>query len=274
MLKRSFVHLPGVGTKRERELWAHGVRTWEDFLVKGRSHFTPKKFDVLEREIEKSIRAFEAGDLAFFHEQLPREQSWRVVPGFEKDIAYLDIETTGLAQPPVNHSTTIAVLFRGELYLEHEYEKKKKVLKMIDAEASALCTYFGSAFDIPFLRKEFRLPFNKAHVDLCFWLRRLGYGGGLKSVQQRVPGAPQRDSMDIDGFDAVRLWDMHLNGVENALETLLSYNAEDTVILPFLLKAAYELQVKRDKLSEVPNLTLPRIPKIPFKVCPKVYAKL
>ena len=69
--------------------------------------------------------------------------------------------------------------------------------------------------------------------------------GGLKKVQKLFADIPERLSLDINGFDAVRLWGMHRKGVEGALETLLTYNAEDTVVLEPLLVKAFNLEVDR-----------------------------
>jgi hypothetical protein len=33
MLKRTFVHLPGVGLKSEAHFWRQGLTAWEDFLA-------------------------------------------------------------------------------------------------------------------------------------------------------------------------------------------------------------------------------------------------
>jgi hypothetical protein len=41
----------------------------------------------------------------------------------------------------------------------------------------------------------------------------------------------ERDRPDISGRDAVRLWREHERGQDGSLETLISYNREDTVNL-------------------------------------------
>ena len=33
MLRNTFIHLPGVGTHRERTLWKQGILDWHAFLV-------------------------------------------------------------------------------------------------------------------------------------------------------------------------------------------------------------------------------------------------
>ena len=30
MLESTFIHLPGIGAKKERALWEQGIRTWDD----------------------------------------------------------------------------------------------------------------------------------------------------------------------------------------------------------------------------------------------------
>ena len=154
---------------------------------------------------------------------------------FFDEIAFLDIETNGLYLPPSSNSTTITFYFRGQLYQEHEHRRKEALLHKIHAEAAIYCTYFGEVFDLPFLRREFHLPLLKPHLDLCFWLKRLGYNGGLKKVEKSFDDIPRRQSLDIGGLDAVRLWEFHQRGVSGALDTLLTYNAEDTIVLESLL---------------------------------------
>ena len=56
MLKRTFVHLPGVGPRRETHFWRQGLSTWEDFLaakrVKGLSR---ERLDWLKAELTGSL---------------------------------------------------------------------------------------------------------------------------------------------------------------------------------------------------------------------------
>ena len=30
MLQQTFIHIPGIGKETERELWKHGIRSWDD----------------------------------------------------------------------------------------------------------------------------------------------------------------------------------------------------------------------------------------------------
>jgi len=66
--------------------------------------------------------------------------------------------------------------------------------------------------------------------------KKIGLSGGLKQVEQDI--GIERDRPDISGRDAVRLWREHEQGRDGALETLVSYNREDTVNLKELAETA------------------------------------
>lgn len=273
MLTRTFVHLPGIGPVREKSLWRRGFHHWNDLDREADALFRDKAGPVRET-LRQSAERLERADYHFFYETLPRPELWRLAPFCLDDIAYLDIETTGQYAPPQCHTTTIAVYFRGTLHQAHEPAKKREILEYVEREARAYGTFFGEVFDIPFLRQEFGLPFRKAHFDLCFWLKRHGYRGGLKRVEKCFPQIPTRAAMDIDGWDAVRLWRLHEKGTPGALETLLTYNAEDTIVLEQLLHAAYNLDVGARPELGLSELTAPPMPKLATSVDAQVYRML
>jgi len=267
MLRRTFAHLPGISLAKEKALWSRGIIDWADLRSEA---LNPRILPV----IDASEEAYIAGDLHYFYRSLPRQLLWRMVPEFLEDVAYLDIETTGLGYPPKSHSTTITFYYRGQVYQEHEHHKKLLLITDMLKRSSMICTYFGEAFDVPFLQHEFEMKFEKAHIDLCFWLKRLGYKGGLKKVQKLFPEIPLRESLDIDGFDAVRLWRLHERGLPGALDTLLTYNAEDTVVLDPLLRIAYNLEAKAHPELELPHLPLKPFPELSTRIHPEVYRRL
>jgi uncharacterized protein YprB with RNaseH-like and TPR domain len=274
MLEHSFIHLPGIGEQTERKLWDQGLRHWDDLESVVHDVFGAKKASAVAAALEESRLALESDEFQFFQERMKGAHVWRLLPRCRDSIAFLDIETTGLGFPPASHSTSIAITFRGELFVEHEHEKKRELLERIENEAKLLVTFNGLCFDMPFLRHEFGRAFAMPHLDLRVWFRRLGFTGGLKRIQQGFSEVPQRDSMDIDGFDAVRLWRMHQRGMPNALETLMSYNAEDTVVLEALMYLAYAREREAHSHLPLPILECPVLPEIPMKVCPRVYAIL
>ena len=255
MLHHSFIHLPGIGEVTERKLWDSGVRSWDDLEDALGEMFGAKKAASVALGLEESRSAFESGEFRYFAERLRGAHTWRLIPECSRAIAYLDIETTGLGFPPASRSTTIAVLFKGEILVEHEPRKKRELLERLGREAQMIVTFNGVCFDLPFLRHEFGLELGLPHVDLRIWFRRHEVTGGLKKIQKAFPNVHQRSSMDIDGFDAVRLWRMHQQGVPRALETLMTYNAEDSLCLEPLLYLAYQKEQDRH-----PHLALRGLP--------------
>ena len=99
-----------------------------------------------------------------------------------------------------------------------------------------LVTFFGSGFDLPFLRREFGdLREGRVHLDLCYLMRRLGFRGGLKRVEENLGIVRSEETRELSGWDAVRLWRDYERGSRRALELLLRYNQEDVENLQALL---------------------------------------
>lgn len=279
MIQNSFVHLPGVGPDTERRFWQEGIHTWDDLENQMENLVGSKRAHKVTQALAASRAAFESREFTYFQQHLKSSDMWRILPSYlsggeADEIAYLDIETTGLGHPPDCASTTIAVLFRGKLEVEHVHERKRLLMKELERDASLFVTFNGSTFDLPFLRREFQVYLSQPHVDLRFWMASLGRKGGLKSVQKSFQEIPQRKYMDIDGFDAVRLWNFHRRAVPNALETLKTYNAEDTLVLEHLVYCGLNLEAQKYAELKLPTYALPPQRAIPFEVCEEVYQML
>jgi uncharacterized protein YprB with RNaseH-like and TPR domain len=279
MLENSFVHLPGIGPGTEEKFWAQGLHTWAHLADNLNEIFSPGKAQQISQALHESQLAYQAREFTYFQGRFKGAEMWRVLPALLESecidqIAYLDIETTGLGFPPQCKSTTIAVYYEGTLHLEHVPARKRTLLKEIDQNAKCLVTFNGGTFDLPFLRREFELKLSQAHVDLRYWMAKLGFRGGLKAIQKALPDVRQRDSMDIDGFDAVRLWKLHERGVPKALETLLTYNAEDTVVLEQMIYIGIEMERGRRPHLGLQSFKTPAPPRIPHSICPHVYRLL
>ncbi len=274
MIERTFCHLPKIGKKTEMRLWNDGIENQYQLFENLNQLYKGKRLSEMKRELAKSITHFEKDNLLFFYERLPRDELFRLAIGRMDQISFLDIETTGLACPPRCKTTTISVVQNGKLYQAHNRNGIKRIVKDILEKSPILCTYYGEVFDVPFLRKDFKSKLKIAHIDLCFWLRRLGYTGGLKGVQKQFKDIPLRKSQDLDGFDAVILWEMYRKGNTKALESLLTYNAEDTTVLCHLLEKAIGKEVKNKKYLKISKLEKPRIPKIRTKVDSDVYREV
>lgn len=272
MLRRTFSHLPGISEKREIELWESGVTDWQALYDDCGRHFSPKRQSPILASLELSMRRLDDGDLRHFYQEFPRKHLWRLLPGHESRTAFIDIETTGMAMPPRGSVTSMVVLMDGVLHVAYKDEHKQNLIDMIEAKAKLVVSYFGEVFDLPYLRKQYRTPLDKAHLDLCFALRRHGLRGGLKVVEQNAGIDFSRQSAGLDGFAAVILWKMYRQGNLKALETLLAYNAEDTIVLQPLAEKLVELEARQFNESAVVKFN--PLPQVPHQADPEIVASL
>lgn len=238
MLVSTYLHIPGVGPKIERALWKQGAQTWEDFLKDPQQfHIAPASRSVVARALQDSLKRLQARDLYYFAERLPRWETWRLFPEFQSQLLYLDIETDGGWS---GDSITVIGCYDGS-----EYRAFVKGQDLDDFEEHArrfpaLVTFFGTGFDLPMLRRRYPAFGEKClHIDLCILFRRLGFRGGLKSLEYQLGLSRSRDVVGLTGRDAIYLWQNHLRGVKGSLERLLLYNREDVVNLERLMGIAY-----------------------------------
>ena len=225
-IENSFIPVRGVGEKTERRLWREGATHWDAFEP---SLVSDTLADRIGQFIETARPRLADGDARFFAEAFPGGERWRLYENFRDDAAFFDIERTGLSKDR-NDVTTVSVhrddgtttLVRGD---DLTRDRLREAL-----DAPLLVTYNGARFDVPFLEASFDLSLDAAHLDLLYPCRSLGLTGGLKTVERDV--GIERDRPDLGGKDAVRLWKRYeRRGDEGALETLVSYNREDTVNL-------------------------------------------
>jgi len=265
MLTNSFIHVPGIGARRERDLWASGIKCWDDCLcgnvLDGAS---PSLTNRLRATIRASTQALQQSDGVYFATRMPPHDSWRLYPEFKNRTVFLDIETTGLS--PHFDDITVISLFDGKRPRALIKGRDLKEFPRIIGKYSLIVTYNGATFDLPFLHRKFkRFNRNYAHIDLRYPLARLGLTGGLKGVERKAGIRREGMLSAVDGFMAVRLWREHQQGNPTALNTLLRYALEDVVNLPSLMVLAYNRHIKAFPLR-VPRLkqTVPPRIKIPF----------
>jgi hypothetical protein len=177
------------------------------------------------------------GDAAFFDNVLPDREQWRLYEDFCDEACFFDIETTGLSQE--RDDVTCVSAHQGgrtETLVNGDDLTPENLREMLDAPL--LVTFNGARFDVPFLETTFGLDIDTPHLDLMYPCKRVGLTGGLKAIEPEV--GVERDRPDISGKDAVRLWREHERGVDGALETLVSYNREDTVNLRTVAEATVD----------------------------------
>lgn len=239
ILESTFFHIPGFGVALERKLWAQGCLSWNTFLE------NPKEFDIhgashdlAIKTLYESIKAYEERNHAYFERILGIMQAWRAWPTFRDESVYLDIETDGMG--PTSKTTTIG-LYDGHEFTCLVQRQTLKDFPEIMKKYKMIITFYGTGFDLPFLKKEFpSIQFGQIHLDLCPVLKNLGYKGGLKKIEKQLGINRGEETEGLTGYHAVKLWQAYQRGDISALDRLIEYNKEDVVNLETLAEIAYK----------------------------------
>jgi len=249
LLEHTFIHIPGIGAKTEQHLWRSGIHTWDDFLQTKKTPLSPARDSFVRQNLEVSLE--NRNNIRFFLDKLSPADTWRLFDRFKGKAVYLDIETSGLYEG-IDEITVIGLydgtatktFVQGINLVEFESEMDRYEL---------IITFNGAQFDLPFIRRQFPNIFlPPAHIDLRFFLKRLGYGGGLKAIE-KIFGLHRASAIDgMDGYQAVLLWKAYQWGDESALERLIQYNTADIVHLKPLMEEGYR-EMKTRLLSLTVN---------------------
>ncbi len=241
MLNHSFIHLPGIDSSAEELLWSRGITNWQELEAD-----TAGRDPELSDAIAESADRLNARDSVYFSERMPAHESWRLYAEFYEEAAFLDIETTGLGGEA--YTTVCGVLDQSGFSAFARGDEMDLLPDYLD-QFKLVVTFNGRSFDVPFLRREYGQGIlrNAAHMDLMHVLRRLGLKGGLKRIEQALGVGRPSSLSTLDGRDAITLWAMSQEGENEALDTLIRYNAEDVLVLPRLAEIAV-----RDHASGTP----------------------
>lgn len=254
MIQRTFQHIKGVGPWREKDLWARGIFTWSDFPEEGAGIAISKRGDPAARTaIAEAREALAAKDLARLAALLPPREHWRLYPLFAEHAVYFDIETDG----QTSQRPTVVSLFDADGIRVFIQGRNLEELPEALAGRALWVTFNGSCFDVPVLKAYFPdFPAPKLHLDLRFHFRRLGFGGGLKSLEEKLGVGRPPHLKGANGWDAVLLWRAYLrSGDIEALRFLVEYNLYDSFQLRSLMDRGYNLAVQKLALDE-PRLTV------------------
>ena len=242
MLTSTFIHAPGVGPATEQALWAQGITDWQKYLDQSHTLKLPPRHKIeLAETVAESVTALAEERTDYFAHVLPKREHWRATSHFPK-IGYLDIETDGGMG---SDSITLIGLYDG--FDMHFYVKGENLAEFAYdcQEYDGFVTFFGTGFDVPFLKRRFPVLesvfADRLHIDLCPMLKRLGHTGGLKRIEQelKISRVPETDG--LSGMDAVRLWRAFRRGgrgADEARSLLLAYNREDVINMQTLLNYA------------------------------------
>jgi uncharacterized protein YprB with RNaseH-like and TPR domain/predicted nuclease with RNAse H fold/dephospho-CoA kinase len=257
VLENTFIHLPGVGLKKERNLWRLGIRTWDDFekrFLAQRSFFVGTADEALIRTLEASRVALKRRNYDFFAERLPRREHYRIALADPKSTVFLDIETTGLSL--YYDSTTLIGADNSAKYHFYSRGNDISVIERVLSKAKCIITFNGGAFDLRFLQKEFpqiRLP--KAHVDLRFFGLTAGLRGSQKHIEQQLGFSRPDDIHGMLGWTAPLLWYRYCRGDIEAGKKLVEYNYYDIEGMKFIFDRLIDKIFASD-----PDLSARRVP--------------
>jgi uncharacterized protein YprB with RNaseH-like and TPR domain len=145
--------------------------------------------------------------------------------------AYLDIETSFLGE------ITVIGLYaedRGLVQLVGGRITDLALWKALEG-IQVICTYNGSRFDLPVIRRHLQLDLRTSFTshDLMYDCWQHNLYGGLKRVEEQLNIA--RRTRGVDGVEAMRLWHRYETAHDSgALMMLLEYNREDVLNLETL----------------------------------------
>jgi len=251
VIRHTFSLLSGIGEKLERSLWKRGILTWDDFLkLKEIEGISPERKVSYDDLLTRASIELGIGNAEYFARILKRREHWRLFEVFGDGAVCLDIETNGL-QPGAGGYATVVGLYDGfdcRCFVSGEDLTVENINSAL-AGYKYLITFYGAAFDIPFLLRTMPgVRFDIPHFDLCFAARRLELNGGLKKLEQMLGINRQESVRGMNGYDAVKLWEQAKRGSSEAMERLLIYNMEDT---KHLLEIAGVLYEKMKRLSGI-----------------------
>ncbi|MDX2020395.1 MAG: ribonuclease H-like domain-containing protein [Deltaproteobacteria bacterium] len=251
MIRATFQLLPGVGAGRERALWAAGFLDWAT-LAAAQDKDVPLPaalMPAMREALAFMEAAWHAQDLVALASRIPQAEHWRLFAQFAPRAVYVDIEVD-----PEEGVTVVGVLDEAgpKLLLAGRSLSVESLEQHIPPDC-LLVTFNGSSFDVPVLTKKFDLwPAPAAHMDLRHVWNKLGFWGGLKSLEDEVGiGRPQHIK-DLDGSHAAWLWRHFCLGDRAALLKLVEYNLYDTVNLRTLAAMGFNRMAHKCGFSHPP----------------------
>lgn len=247
MLESTFIFLNGVGETTERLLWNQGILHWQQFLeTTAIAGIRAGRKPLYDEEVWNAWNHFQAGNWRHFSTCLKSREHWRLFDTFRSRTVFLDIETTG--EPAGYGQVTLVGLFgQGAMttLVQGDTLTQSRLQDELD-RYDLIVTFFGTGFDLPFLRTTYSgLHVPQAHFDLCFAARRLGFRGGLKRIEEEIGLSRSGNIHGLDGWDAVRLWHAWQSGDQGAGKQLCEYNEADVRNLESLAQHIYDQFLER-----------------------------
>jgi hypothetical protein len=244
VIRRTFQLVPGIGPWREKDLWARGLDGWGPLRQGGAAVLGRRLHETVCAAVDRAETALDGGDLGTLVEMLPAREHWRLWPLVSDEALFLDIEADGVGE---RHRPTVAGCLDGDRLASFIEGRNLEALPGRLAGRRVWVTFNGGSFDLPVLRHAFHgLPRPVLHLDLKPLCRRIGLGGGLKSVEDRLGIARPPHLRGRSGMDAVLLWRAYQStGDVEALRFLVEYNLYDAFQLRAVADRAFNRAAER-----------------------------
>ncbi len=240
MITNSFIFLPGIAKKREELIWKQGVTDWNSFIEKKNINtISTQRKQFYNNFLEKTKTHLINGNSKHFSTLLPNGEKWRLYNHFKDNVCFLDIETSGYYG-----DITVLGLYDG-------YETKTMVkgfnldpqtIKKELSKFDLIVTFNGSSFDLPVINRYYpnTIP-DIPHIDLRHCCSKLNLVGGLKKIEKQLNISRADEVQDLDGSEAVYLWQRWKStGDKKHLNLLVQYNEEDIINLKPLAEYTYK----------------------------------
>lgn len=244
MIRRTFQIVRGIGPAREREFWARGIRSWDEFPAHGQAPaYSAAQDDRIRGALGQADVLLARGDISALTRLFPSRERWRLYAAFASQAVFFDIETdASAAQNP-----TVVSLFHAEGFEVFIAGRNLDRLPEALERWKVWVTFNGSGFDVPVLESHFpRFPKPALHLDLRFICQRLELRGGLKKIEERLGFGRPPHLQGVDGYDAVLLWRAYReSGDVGLLRLLAEYNLYDSIQLRTLMDTTYNRSVEQ-----------------------------
>ncbi|MEM6406524.1 MAG: ribonuclease H-like domain-containing protein, partial [Pseudomonadota bacterium] len=250
MLKSTFQHLKGISKKREQEIWAKGILTWDIYKQKINEQLMSTDKNKVCHILTETEHAYKNKDISFFKENLSSAEYYRIALEYPDDVIFLDIETTGLSL--YYDKITIVGWSLGNRYGVYQSGGDPSLLRSDLSAAKVMVTFNGTMFDLKFLKKHFKsLALPAIHLDLRYFAKKVGLTGGQKAIETMLGLHRLSGIRNILGEAAPILWHKYRRGEKKALRRLIEYNHADVEGMKTILDESIIRFLKKEKIPKV-----------------------
>lgn len=244
MIRRTFQLSSGIGPWREKDLWARGVSNWDDLRLRGAEVLPAPLQGELARAVDRAEEALLRGDVVALAALLPVREHWRLWPLVRERALCLDVEADGSLD---RLTPTVVGCFDPDGLATFVSGRNLEALPVRLGAHPIWVTFNGTCFDLPVLRRAFpELAAPALHLDLRGVTRRMGLGGGLKAIEDRLGIARPLHLRGTGGREAVALWRAYRrSGALEPLRALVEYNLYDAFQLRAVADHAFNAGATR-----------------------------